>query len=385
MPGVVRRLLSAVLLATLGAALFVVSPVLAQGGPPPPPVTVAAPLAQKVQMWDEYTGRFEAFEQVEVRARVSGYLDKVHFRDGQIVKRGDVLFTIDPRPFRLAVDAAKAEVARIRATVQLAENEVERADGLVRNQTITVRDVDQRRANLAVARAQLLAADANERTAALNLEWTEVRASIDGRISDKRSDVGSLITGGQGATLLTTIVRLDPIHFVFDASEADYIRYTRLLASGERPSGRDAPNPVQVRLTDERDWSRTGKMDFVDNTLNPRSGTIRGRAVFDNKDTLLTPGTFGRMRLWGGDADVLLVPDNAIVSDQARKIALTVGPDNKVVPKVVTLGPIANGLRVVRTGLTREDKVVITGLANPMVRPGSVVTPQAGEIKAPSN
>jgi membrane fusion protein, multidrug efflux system len=385
MPGVVRRLLSAVLLATLGTALFVVRPALAQGGPPPPPVTVAAPLAQKVQMWDEYTGRFEAFEQVEVRARVSGYLDKVHFRDGQIVKRGDVLFTIDPRPFRLAVDAAKAEVARIRATVQLAENEVERADGLVRNQTITVRDVDQRRANLAVARAQLLAADANERTAALNLEWTEVRASIDGRISDKRSDVGSLITGGQGATLLTTIVRLDPIHFVFDASEADYIRYTRLLASGERPSGRDAPNPVQVRLTDERDWSRTGKMDFVDNTLNPRSGTIRGRAVFDNKDTLLTPGTFGRMRLWGGDADVLLVPDNAIVSDQARKIALTVGPDNKVVPKVVTLGPIANGLRVVRTGLTREDKVVITGLANPMVRPGSVVTPQAGEIKAPSN
>jgi membrane fusion protein, multidrug efflux system len=345
MPGVVRRLLSAVLLATLGATLFVVSPVVAQGGPPPPPVTVAAPLAQKVQMWDEYTGRFEAFEQVEVRARVSGYLDKVHF----------------------------------------AENEVERADGLVRNQTITARDVDQRRANLAVARAQLLAADANERTAALNLEWTEVRASIDGRISDKRSDVGSLITGGQGATLLTTIVRLDPIHFVFDASEADYIRYTRLLASGERPSGRDAPNPVQVRLTDERDWSRTGKMDFVDNTLNPRSGTIRGRAVFDNKDTLLTPGTFGRMRLWGGDADVLLVPDNAIVSDQARKIALTVGPDNKVVPKVVTLGPIANGLRVVRTGLTREDKVVITGLANPMVRPGSVVTPQAGEIKAPSN
>ncbi|MCA1998996.1 MAG: efflux RND transporter periplasmic adaptor subunit [Hyphomicrobiales bacterium] len=369
-------LLAAGLVATAPAAL-------AQGTPPAPVVGAAQPLQQRVQLWDEYTGRFVPFEQVEVRARVSGYVDKIHFRDGQIVKRGDLLFTIDPRPFQLALEAARAEVARAQAQVQLAENEVERAEGLIRNQTITARDVDQRRSTLAVQRAVLLAAEANAKTAELNVEWTEVRAPIDGRISDKRIDVGNLIAGGQaGATLLTTIVRLDPIHFEFDASEADFLRYSRLSASGDRPSGRNTANPVQVRLSDEKDWKRTGKMDFVDNRINARSGTIRGRAVFDNADQLLTPGTFGRMRLWGGDADVLLVPDAAIVSDQARKVVLVVGPENKVVPKVVTLGPIANGLRVIREGLTAQDRVIITGIANPMVRPGAVVNPQPAEIKA---
>lgn len=356
---------------------------LAQGAPPAPMVGVANPLQQRVQLWDEYTGRFEAFEQVEVRARVSGYVDQIHFKDGQMVKRGDLLFTIDPRPFQLALEASRAEIARAKAQVQLAETEVERAEGLIRNQTITARDVDQRRSTLAVQRASLLAAEANTKVAELNVEWTQVRAPIDGRISDKRIDVGNLIAGGQsGATLLTTIVRLDPIHFEFDASEADYIRYTRLYASGDRPSGRDTQNPVQVRLSDETEWKRTGKMDFIDNRLNARSGTIRGRAVFENPDQLLTPGTFGRMRLWGGDADVLLVPDAAIVSDQARKVVLVVGPENKAIPKVVELGPMANGLRVVRTGLAKEDRVVIGGLANPMVRPGVVINPQPAEIKA---
>ncbi len=369
--------------ASLCAVVLMAPPALAQGGLPPPAVQVAAPLAQRIQLWDEYTGRFEAFEQVEVRGRVSGYVDKVHFRDGQIVRRGETLFTIDPRPFELALEAARAEVARSRAQVQLAENEVERAEGLVRNQTITARDVDQRRANLAIARAALLASDANQKTAALNVEWTEVKASTEGRISDKRVDVGNLISGGQSsATLLTTIVRLDPIHFTFDASEADYLRYSRLFAAGQRPAGRDTPNPVQVRLADEREWTRTGRMDFVDNALNVRSGTIRGRAVFDNKDTLLTPGTFGRMRLWGGDADALLVPDSAIVADQARKIVLTVGPENKIVPKVVILGPMANGLRVIREGITQQDRIVLNGLANPMVRPGAAVNPQPGQIAA---
>jgi membrane fusion protein, multidrug efflux system len=369
-------------LVVIAALMFAPTIASAQGAPPAPAVTVAAPLSKRISQWDEYTGRFDAFEQVELRARVSGYIDKVHFRDGQIVKKGDPLFTIDPRPFALAVEAARADVARTRAQVQLAENDVERAESLIRNQTITARDVDQRRANLAVARAQLLASEVAMKTAALNLEWTEVRAPVGGRISDKRVDVGNLISGGQqGATLLTTVVSLNPIHFIFDASEADYLRYTRLFASGARPSGRDTPNPVQVRLADESEWTRTGKMDFVDNAMNARSGTIRGRAVFDNADQLLTPGTFGRMRLWGGDADVLLVPDSAIVSDQARKIVLAVGPDNKLVPKVVTLGPISDGLRVVRDGLEKDDRIVIGGLANPFVRPGSTVAPQQGEIK----
>jgi membrane fusion protein, multidrug efflux system len=359
----------------------------AQGSPPPaPPVIVAAPLSKKVIQWDEYTGRFEAQAQVDVRARVSGFIDHVHFKDGQIVKAGDLLFTIDRRPYELAVDAARAEVARAGAQVALAENEVDRAEGLTRNQTITLRDLDTRKSNLAVAKAGQAAAEANLKTAQLNLEWTQVRASISGRISDKRIDPGNLIAGGNaGATLLTTIVSIDPIRFLFEASEADYLRYVRQAASGARPSGRDTPNPVQVRLTDETEWKREGVMEFVDNALNTRSATIRGRAVFGNADQLLTPGAFGRMRLYGGEIDAMLVPDSVLVSDQTRKVVMTVGPDNKVVPKPVTLGPLVEGLRVIRSGLSTGDKVIIQGLANPVVRPGVTVTPQTGEIKPATN
>jgi membrane fusion protein, multidrug efflux system len=359
----------------------------AQGGAPPAPtVMVAQPVAKKVVQWDEYTGRFEPVAQVEVRARVSGFVEQIHFRDGQVIRQGDLLFTIDRRPYELAGEAAQAEVQRTRAQVALAENEVERAEGLTRNQTITIRDLDTRRSNLAVARAGQAIAEANLKTAQLNLEWTQVRAPISGRISDKRVDAGNLIVGGAtGSTLLTTIVSLDPIHFVFEASEADYLRYSRLAASGARSSGRDAANPVQVRLADETEWKREGRMDFVDNALNSRSSTIRGRALFENKDQWLTPGTFGRMRLYGGEFDALLVPDSVLVADQTRRVVLTVGPDNKVVPKAVTLGAIVDGLRVVRSGLAPEDRVIIQGLANPMVRPGATVAPQPGEIKPATN
>jgi RND family efflux transporter MFP subunit len=359
-----------------------------QGGPPPaPPVQTANPIARKITQFDEYTGRFEAIEQVEVRARVSGFIDHIHFRDGQMVKKGDLLFSIDPRPYQLAAEAARAEVARARAQVLLGENEVERAEGLTRNQTITARDLDQRRANLSSAKAGQAAAEANLKAAELNLDWSQVRAPIDGRISDKRVDVGNLIAGGQaGATLLTTIVKLDPIHFVFDASESDYIRYARLGASGERPSSRTTSNPVAVRLADEKAWTRTGRMDFIDNAINARSGTIRGRAIFDNKDMFLAPGTFGRLRLYGGEIDALLIPDTVVVSDQTRKIVLVVGPDNKLQPRPVELGAIVDGLRVIRAGLKPDDRVMLTGHANPMIRPGVTVTPVPGEIKpAPTN
>lgn len=364
------------------AALAVLLPAfaveaLAQGAPPAPPVTVAAPLAKRVINWDEFTGRFEASEQVEVRARVSGFLDSIHFRDGDLVKAGDLLFTIDQRPYKLAVDAARAEVARAKAQVDLNQNEVERAEALTQNRTITARDIDQRRANLNGALASQQAAEANLKTAELNLEWTQVRAPLAGRVSNRRVDAGNLIAGGQsGATLLTTIVAVDPIKFVFDASEADYLRYTRLQ------NLREPGTPVRVRLSDERNWDREGKIDFIDNALNARSGTIRGRAVFANADGLLTPGTFGRLRLFAGEADALLVPDAVVVSDQANKIVLTVGPDNKVVPKPVQLGQISDGLRVVTKGLAPTDKVIVNGLANPMVRPGVAVTPQPTEIKA---
>lgn len=348
---------------------------------PLPPVTVAAPLARKVTLWDEYTGRFEAREQVEIRARVSGFIEQIHFRDGQNVTKGDLLFTIDRRSFILAADGARADVERAKAQVALAENEVERAEGLTQNRTITARDADTRKANLSAARATQAAAESVLKNAELNLEWTLVRAPISGRISDRRVDAGNLIAGGAGATLLTNIISIDPISFIFEASEADYLRFSRLMQNGSRPSGRDTPNPVRVRLADETEWKHQGKMDFVDNQLNARSGTIRGRAIFDNKDHFLTPGTFGRMQLYGGEADALLVPDSVVVSDQTSKIVMTVGADNKVVPKPVKLGPMVDGLRVIRSGLTAADKVIITGVANPMVRPGGAVSPQPGEIK----
>lgn len=370
-------------LAALAAALVLgVTGALAQGAPPAPPVQVSQPLAQRVTNWDEYTGRFEASEQVEVRARVSGFLDAIHFRDGDFVEKGAQLFTIDPRPYQLAVDAARAEVARARAQAELAQNEVERADALTQNRVITARDVDTRRANLNSALAAQQAAEANLKTAELNLEWTQVRSPIAGRISNRRVDPGNLVAGGQsGATLLTTIVAYDPINFVFDASEADYLRYTRLAANLRQLVAREEGTRAQVRLSDEQEWTREGKIDFVDNALNARTGTIRGRAVFPNKEQFLTPGTFGRLRLFAGEVDALLVPDSVISSDQARKVVMTVGPENKVVPKAVTLGQITNGLRVITGGLSPEDKVIVGGLANPMVRPGAAVMPTPGEIK----
>ena len=208
-----------------------------------------------------------------------------------------------------------------------------------------------------------------------------MRAPISGRVSDRRVDAGNLVAGGQnGATLLTTIVRLDPIYFIFDGSEADYIRYSRLSVEGQRGSSRDTPNPVRVQLADEKDWPHSGVMNFVDNEINAHSGTIRGRAIFDNKDQFLTPGTFGRLRLYGGPIDALLIPDAAVVSDQAQKVVLTVGEDNKVVGKPVTLGGMARGLRVVASGLTPSDRVVIGGLANPFVRAGAIVEAREGAI-----
>src|SRR5215470_9071525 len=294
---------------------------LAQKGPPV--VTVATPLARNVVQWDEYTGRFEASERVTLRARVSGYIDRVHFADGADVKQGDLLFTIDRRPFEIAVDSARADLARAHAQVTLGQVDYQRAQELVRTATTSARELDQRKANLETAQAQVMAAQAALRNAELNLEWTLVRAPISGRVSDRRVDPGNLVTGSQdGANLLTTIVRLDPIYFVFEGSEADYIRYTRLAKEGQRQSSRDAPNPVRVQLADETGWPHAGKMNFVDNEVNARNGTIRGRAILDNHDVFLTPGTFGRLQLYGGTVDALLIPDGAIVSDQAHRAVL---------------------------------------------------------------
>lgn len=369
----------------LFAALITGPSVVAQDAPKPPAptVTVAAPLKQRITTWDEYSGRFEAVESVEIRPRVSGFIDKILFKEGETVQAGAPLYIIDPRPFQIAVESAKADIARAQAQVDLGRNEVERARPLLQSGAVTGRDFDQRNANLNVQIAALQSAQASLKAAELNLEWTTVTAPVAGRISDTKIDIGNLVTGGaSGATLLTTIVSLDPIHFLFDVSDADYLRYARLSSAGLRPSSRDTANPVKVRLGDEEGWVHEGKMDFVDNQFNARSGTMRGRAVLKNTDGLLAPGIFARIRLFGGEVDALLVPDQAIIADQARKIVLTVDENNKVVPKPVTLGPIDQGLRVIKDGLAPDAKVVIAGLANPAVRPGSTVTPEAGEIKS---
>src|SRR6478736_6637498 len=351
----------------------------AGAAPPPPPVTVSKPLQKSITEWDEYTGRFVPVATVEVRARVSGFIESIHFKDGQIVKKDDLLFVIDQRPYQIAVEQAKADLERARAKYDVATSDVDRATPLVRNQTLTEREFDTRKSAQRDAAGQVGSAEAALKQAQLNLEWSEVRAPIAGRISDKRVDAGNLIAGGQtGATLLTVIVSIDPIHFVFDASEADFLRYTHLSATGARPSSRDVQNPVAVRLADEADYRHQGRMNFVDNVVNPRTGTIRGRAVFDNKDGLLTPGFFGRLRLFGGEHDALLIPDTAIASDQSRKIVFTVADDGTVGTKLIEPGPIVEGLRVIRSGLAAADRIVIDGLQR--ARPGQKVKPEDGTI-----
>ncbi|MGB4867225.1 MAG: efflux RND transporter periplasmic adaptor subunit [Hyphomicrobium sp.] len=371
-----RRLIIVALLAT-----GLPGPLSAQGGPPALSVTVAPPLSKRIKAWDEYSGRFEAVERVEVRPRVSGFIEEVNFKDGSLVNAGDLLFTLDKRPFEIAVESAAAEVTRQEAQVLLAATEVERAEPLARSKVMSEQVFDQRKASLKVADAQLLAAKAALEAAKLNLEWAEVRAPISGRISDKKIDPGNLVSGGQSdSTLMATIVTIDPIHFEFDVAESDYLRYSRLNLSGERVSSRETNTPVRLRLADENDFKHEGKMDFVDNALNERSGTMRGRALFDNKDGLLAPGVFARLALFGGEFDAFLVPDSVIVSDQARKIVFTVNAENVVTATPVVLGKLSDGLRVIKSGLKADDRVVIEGIANPMVRPGAKVTPTPGTI-----
>ena len=321
--------------------------------PPPPPVGVSVPLAKRIATWDEFSGHFEAVQSVEVRPRVSGFIEKLHFTDGQLIDAGEPLFTIDQRPFNLAVMVAEAELTRSKAQVAFQQTEVERAAPLVKSGAVTERDFTQRAANLAIAQAQQQSAEAALEQAQLNLTWSVVTAPISGRISDHKVDVGNLVTASD--TLLTTIVTVDPIQFIFDASESDYLRYQRLNKSGARPSSRDTANPVLVKLADEDTFTHEGKMDFVDNQINPRSGTIRGRALFDNEDQLLLPGVYGRLRLFGGDVDALLIPDSAVISDQTSKIVFVVGEDGVVAGQEgqarADLGGVARG----RAG-SREDR-----------------------------
>jgi RND family efflux transporter MFP subunit len=352
--------------------------------PAPPAVVVASPLVMRLTEWDEYTGRFEATDRVEVRARVDGYLDSIHFRDGAIVKPGDLLFVIDPRPYEATLEGARADVIRAQTRVDLTTTDFTRGEALFAIRGISQEELDSRTQAKKEADAALIVARAAERVASLNVEFTRVRAPIGGRISEKFVSVGNVVSGGQaGSTLLTTIVAVDPIHFVFDASEADYLRYSRMNASGERRSSRNAPNPVRIRLLDEPSFARVGTMDFVDNRLDPATGTIRGRALVPNPGGFLTPGQFGRLQLLGsGEFDALLVPDSAILSDQSRRFVWALGKDDIPEQRVIEPGNLERGLRIVRAGLQRDDRIVITGMQR--VRPGARVTPTSGRIEPPS-
>jgi RND family efflux transporter MFP subunit len=349
--------------------------------PPPPTVTVASPLVQRITEWDEFTGRFEPTAAVDVRARVSGYLEKVNFADGALVKEGDVLFVIDPRPYEAAVKQAEGDLAKAEAQLEWATSQLERAQALVNSASMSAATLDERLQERRSAEASVQQARAALNAVQLNLDFTQVRAPISGRVSNRRVDVGNLVTGDPNATLLTTIVALDPIYFVFDMSEADFLAYQRAVNRGDLPSTRDHETVVEARLPDEEEWPHSGTMNFVDNRIDPSSGTIRARAVLPNPKLFITPGQFGRLRIPGSNPyDAIIIPDSAILTDQSNRVVMTVAEDGTVVPKVVRPGPSQpGGLRIVREGLTGDDKIIINGLVR--AQPGGKVTPEEGKIE----
>lgn len=347
-------------------------------GPPPPQVTVANPTQRTVVDYDDYVGRFVAIDLVEVRARVSGYLDQIHFTDGQVVKQGDLLFTIDRRPFQTAFDQYTADLAQARATLAFAEADLNRAQQLVRDRTITEQTFDQRTQAKRVAQAIVNAREAQVRQAQLDLEFTELRAPITGRIGDRRVSRGNLVTGGTGGntTLLATIVTDDPIRFEFTFDEASFLRYERLAKRGTDVASRSGSVEVALKLLDETEFKHQGRMDFVDNVIDRNTGTIRGRAAFANPTGVFTPGMFARVRVPGSPPYVgLLAPEVAIGSEQTRKFVLVVDGENAVRQKYVTLGQQVGDLRVIREGLAPGDRVIVSGLMR--ARPGMKVSPKA--------
>jgi RND family efflux transporter MFP subunit len=354
------------------------------GGPPPPAVTVAKPVQRTVVDQDEYVGRFVAVDSVEIRSRLSGYLSEIHFKDGQMVKQGDLLFTIDRRPFEIALEQMRANLTQARANLAFTEADLTRGQSLLTNKTITEQAYDQRTQAKAVAAASVAAQEAMVHSAELDLDqYSQLRSPIDGRIGDRRVAVGNLVTGGAGAntTLLATVVSVDPIRFEFTFDEQSYLRYVRYASASKEVAALNGNVPVSLELIDENDFKHTGKIDFVDNAINTSTGTIRGRAVFDNADGIFTPGMFGRLRVPGSPPyTALLVPDAAIGSEQVRKYVLVVDDSGMVHQKYVTLGQLDGGLRVIKDGLDANDRVIVNGL----MRAHSGIKVNAQEQGAPA-
>jgi multidrug efflux system membrane fusion protein len=351
--------------------------------PPAPPVTVAQPVKRTVTDWDEFTGRFDAVEEVQVRPRVGGFVNSVEFQDGVIVHAGDLLYVIDPRPFEAVAEQADGQLSDARAKVELAKRELDRGLNLVQTSAVSEQVVDQRRQALQAAHAAEVQAEGALKAAKLNIEFTHVLAPITGRVSRHLVSPGNLVQGSDTgtSTLLTSIVSLDPIYIYFDMDEATYIKNSKLWFEGKRPSSRDTPNPVQITLSGETKPSHEGTINFLDNRLDVSTGTLRSRAVIKNTDLSILPGQFGRVRLIGSAPyDTLLIPDTAIATDQSRKIVFVVKPDDTVEARPVTLGPLDEGLRVVREGLKAEDRVIVDGIQR--ARVGAKVNPHPAQAPA---
>jgi RND family efflux transporter MFP subunit len=343
---------------------------------PAPQVSVAAVVEKRVKDWDEFTGRFQAVETVEIRPRVSGYIDKVAFKEGGLVKQGDLLFVIDPRPYQADYDRAAADLKRYKTALDLARIESARVQRLRESGAVSQEELDERTSTVAQAEANVAGAQAALEAASLNLGFTRVTSPVTGRVSRAEVTRGNLVTGGNnGGTLLSSVVSMDPIYLYFDSDEQAYLRYAQMARSGERTNSPDAPSPVHIGLANEEGFPHSGTVDFIDNQLNPQTGTIRARAVLANKDGLFTPGLFARVQLVGSDDyNAILIDDRAVNTDQSQKYVLLLGADNKVEYRKIKLGRVIDGLRIVREGLKPGDVIVVNGAQR--VHPGLTVAPQ---------
>jgi len=347
------------------------------GMPPPPSVSAAPVLVKQVSQWDDFSGRVEAVESVELRPRVSGYIDKVNYVEGQEVKKGDVLFTIDARSYRAELDRATAELNRARTQAQVSRSEADRARRLSDQQAISTETWEQRRAVSEQALAQVQAAQAAVDAARLNMEFTQVRAPINGRAGRAMVTAGNLVTAGDSASVLTTLVSLDKVHVYFDADEGTFLRYAQMARKGERPSERDSELPVKVGLSGENGFPHEGKVDFLDNQVTRSTGTIRVRALLDNADRAFTPGLFARVQLLGsGQFQAMLIDEKAVLTDQDRKFVYVVDKDNKAQRRDIELGRNADGLRIVEQGLKAGDRVIVDGVQK-VFMPGMPVQAKA--------
>ena len=346
-----------------------------------PEVTVAKPIAKRLKDWDEFTGRLTSRNRVDIHARVSGYLTKVSFKEGTEVKAGDLLFTIDPRPYQAIVERAEAMLAQAKTASELAGVEAKNATALRQGQAISAEESERRLKSATGEQAGVRGAEAALRAARLDLEFTEIHAPISGRISDARVTEGNLISGGtQNATLLTTIVELDPIYCEIEADERSVLKYREMHKSGERVSAMYERIPAEMELINQDGWPNHGEVDFVDNQINPATGTIRARAVFPNADHLMAPGFFAKVRIpGGGEYDGLLIRDSAVGDDQGSSFVWVLDAEDKAAYRPVVLGPLLEGLRIVRSGLKADDRVVVLGLMS--VRNGVKVKPTETDMQ----